>query len=165
MSPRTATLLLLPALAAGCAADKAPSAAALARAAAPERTLAVYRNGEAGPAPGRTQTGRYSYVANGPAAAQVDPLLAVIDVNLPQSLATVGDAADYLLGRTGYCLMAPGAAETRHLLGLPLPSVHRHLGPMTLRDALLALGGRAYELAVDDTYREVGYRAIAGGAP
>ncbi len=163
------TLLTATALAAGCHADKAlaPAVPGPSAAAAPPRVPEVYRLGKASPVPGRTQTGRYSFLVNGTEAAQADPLLVVIDVSLPQSLSTVEDAADYLLKRSGYCLMDPATREVRHLFGLPIPSVHRHLGPMTLREALLALGGRAYELVVDDVYREVGYRVAAtqsGGA-
>ena len=157
------TLLTATALAAGCHADKAlaPAVPGPSAAAAPPRVPEVYRLGKASPVPGRTQTGRYSFLVNGTEAAQADPLLVIIDVGLPSSLSTVEDAADYLLKRSGYCLMDPATREVKHLFGLPLPSVHRHLGPMTLRDALLALGGRAYELVVDDVYREVGYRVAA----
>jgi conjugative transfer region protein (TIGR03748 family) len=127
------------------------------------RPPAVYRNTAAGPAPSRTQTGRYAYLQNGAETAQIDPLLAIIDVRLPSTLTTVGEAADYLLKRSGYCLMTPDTAEVRHLLRLPLPTVHRHLGPMTLREALLALAGQAYALVVDEVYREIGYRVIPAG--
>ncbi|MGZ8246170.1 PFGI-1 class ICE element type IV pilus protein PilL2 [Methylomagnum sp.] len=155
--PRPATALpLLALLVTGCAPSAAPPAGV-----ASLRQSVAYRNPAGAAPPERTQTGRYSYVANGPAAAQIDPLLAIIEVRLPQGLDTVGLAADYLLKRSGYCLMEPGATEVRHLLRLPLPEVHRHLGPMTLREALLALGGTAYELVVDPVYREVGYRVIA----
>lgn len=141
-----------------------PEAGALAPASV--RAPAVYANPAAGPASERTRTGRYSYVANGATAAQIDPLLAIIEVRLPRNLTTVEDAADYLLKRSGYCLMEPAAAEVRHLLRLPIPDVHRHLGPMTLREALLALGGQAYALVVDEVYREVGFKVVpAGGAP
>jgi conjugative transfer region protein (TIGR03748 family) len=131
-----------------------------------EHPLVTYRHRPmAASEPARTPTGRYSFVANGPEPAQVDPLLALIDVHLPPDLRTVEEAADYLLKRSGYCLRAPESPEARHLLRQPLPDVHRHLGPMTLRDALLTLGGRAFQLVVDEVYREVGYRIpLAGGS-
>jgi conjugative transfer region protein (TIGR03748 family) len=128
------------------------------------RRPAVYENPGAGAAPDRTRTGRYSYLANGATAAQIDPLLAVIEIRLPHSLTTLEEAADYLLRRSGYCLMAPDAGEVRHLLRLPIPDVHRHLGPMTLREALLALGGQAYALVVDEVYREIGYQVVPAGS-
>ena len=52
------------------------------------------------------------------------------------------------------------------LYALPLPAVHLHLGPMTLRDALLTLAGPAWELHADDRARQIcferpGDRAVA----
>ena len=40
-------------------------------------------------------------------------------------------------------------------LELPLPAAHLHLGPMTLRDALLTLAGSAWELHADDRARQI----------
>lgn len=163
-------LLVSLALLAGCAPAKRPppppeAASGVPSSATPDRPPAVYHSQAAGAVPSRTRTGRYFYVANGAEAAQVDPLLAIIEVRIPSTLTTVEEAVDYLLKRSGYCLMEPTAAEVRHLLHLPLPGVHRHPGPMTLREALLALGGQAFDLVVDEVYREVGYRvAPAGGA-
>ena len=90
------TLLTATALAAGCHADKAlaPAVPGPSAAAAPPRVPEVYRLGKASPVPGRTQTGRYSFLVNGTEAAQADPLLVIIDVGLPSSLSTVEDAAD-----------------------------------------------------------------------
>jgi type IV pili sensor histidine kinase/response regulator len=162
MRVRTLISWTVAAVLAGCA-SKAPlgPAGKAGTSTAADRPLAAFRN----PAPGRpeerTATGRYSYVANGATVAQIDPLLAIIEVRVPGSVASVGDAADYLLKRTGYCLMEPATREARAMLGLPLPELHRRLGPMTLREALLALGGQAFELVIDEVYREVGYRVIA----
>jgi len=44
--------------------------------------------------------------------------------------------------------------------------VHRHLGPISLREALLTLGGKAFLVNVDYVYRKIGYHvspAYAGG--
>lgn len=170
--PYRLALPILALLLAGCVGTRqrgpAPAASPTghssgAEAQAPVRAPAVYANPSAGPAAERTRTGRYSYVANGATAAQIDPLLAIIEVRLPRNLATIEDAADYLLKRSGYCLMEPSVTEVRHLLRLPIPDVHRHLGPMTLREALLALGGQAYALVVDEVYREVGFKVVPAG--
>ena len=68
--------------------------------------------------------------------------------------ATVGDGLRHVLKRSGY-----GLCQTAHavieLYALPLPAVHLHLGPMTLRDALLTLAGPAWELHADDRARQV----------
>lgn len=121
------------------------------------------------PEPAQTvRTGRYSYTAVGAQAAQVDPMLAVIDVRLPPKVATVGQAVNHLLRRSGFNLLppAPGDEAVSYLLNQPLPEVHRHLGPVTLREALLTLGGKAFLVNVDYVYRKVGYHvspAYAGG--
>jgi type IV pili sensor histidine kinase/response regulator len=130
---------------------------------------AVYQVGTL-PGPGRTaRTGRYSYVDVGAQAAQVDPMLAVIDVHVPPDIATVEDAVNYLLRRSGFNLLpaGPGESAVAYLLGQPLPDIHRHLGPVSLRDALLTLGGKAFMVNVDYVYRKVGYQvspAYAGNS-
>jgi conjugative transfer region protein (TIGR03748 family) len=168
-------LLALAAVLAGCTSSKRPPLLPEDAARGPQsgvpgsaafsiRRPAVYENPNAGDAPERTRTGRYSYLANGATAAQIDPLLAIIEVRLPHRLTTLEEAADYLLRRSGYCLQEPDSSEVRHLLRLPIPDVHRHLGPMTLREALLALGGQAYALVVDEVYREVGFKVVPASA-
>lgn len=98
---------------------------------------------------------RYTLVELAPAAAQRDLLLQTIDVSMPEDArATVGDGLRHVLKRSGYQL-----CETAHavieLYALPLPAAHLHLGPMTLRDALLTLVGPAWELHADDRARQI----------
>ena len=110
--------------------------------------------------------GRYTLVEMAPTAAQRDLLMQVIDVAMPEDArATVGDGLRHVLKRSGY-----GLCQTAHavieLYALPLPAAHLHLGPMTLRDALLTLAGPAWELHADDRARQIcferpGDRAIA----
>ena len=110
--------------------------------------------------------GRYTLVALAPTAAQRDLLLQTIDVSMPEDArATVGDGLRHVLKRSGY-----GLCQTAHavieLYALPLPAAHLHLGPMTLRDALLTLAGPAWELHADDRARQIcferpGDRAVA----
>ena len=93
---------------------------------------------------------RYTLVELAPMAAQRDLLLQTIDVSMPEDArATVGDGLRHVLKRSGY-----GLCQTAHavieLYALPLPAAHLHLGPMTLRDALLTLAGPAWELHADD---------------
>ena len=76
----------------------------------------VYQVGELpGPAP-TARTGRYSYVDAVAQPAQVDPLLAVIDVHLPPDIATVGEAVNYLLRRSVLINMEklPGFRGNQH---------------------------------------------------
>ena len=110
--------------------------------------------------------GRYTLVELAPMAAQRDLLVQTIDVSMPEEVrATVGDGLRHVLKRSGYQL-----CETAHsvieLYALPLPAAHLHLGPMTLRDALLTLAGPSWELHADDHARQIcferpGDRAVA----
>ena len=69
----------------------------------------------------------------------------------------------YLLQRSGYRLAATEstAPETLALFALPLAAVHRHLGPMTLREALETLAGPAFHLVQDPVHRLITFEQCA----
>lgn len=101
------------------------------------------------------QTGRYSVLTATPTEVQVELLATTVMIRFPQRIQTVGEAVHYLLLRSGYRLV-PAAfidLETAALLALPLPAVHRILGPMTLKDALTTLAGPAFQLVQDPVHR------------
>jgi len=99
--------------------------------------------------------GRYTLVELAPTAAQRDLLLQTIDVSMPaDTRATVGDGLRHVLKRSGYQL-CENAHTVIALYALPLPAAHLHLGPMTLRDALLTLAGPAWELHADNRARQI----------
>jgi len=99
--------------------------------------------------------GRYTLAELEPTAVQRDLLIQVIEVALPQGIqATVGDGLRHVLKRTGWRL-CEGTTAMMELDTLPLPAAHLHLGPMTVRDALLTLAGSAWELCVDERARQV----------
>ncbi|POE08579.1 integrating conjugative element protein pill, pfgi-1 [Pectobacterium odoriferum] len=99
--------------------------------------------------------GRYTLVELAPNAAQHNLLLQVIDVAIPEDArATVGDGLRHVLKRSGYRLCET-AQSLIELYSLPLPAAHLHMGPMTLRDALLTLAGSAWNMQVDDRVRQV----------
>ena len=105
------------------------------------------------------QIGRYSLLAAIPTESQANLLATIITVSFPARIVTVGEAVDYLLQRSGYRL-ASGvviAPETEDLLTLPLPAVHRHLGPITLTQALETLVGPAFRLIHDPVHRLVSF--------
>ncbi|MCG8612260.1 MAG: pili assembly chaperone [Pseudomonadales bacterium] len=105
------------------------------------------------------QTGRYTYVKNIPPVDQLNPLKVVIKTRIPQSVETVGQTVEFLLTRSGYELAEDSvlSEEAKILLSLPLPQVHRSIGPMTLDKALHVLSGDVYELVVDPVHRKVAY--------
>ena len=108
--------------------------------------------------------GRYTLVELAPTAAQRDLLLQTIDVSMPEDArATVGDGLRHVLKRSGYQLCETPSAVTE-LYALPLPAAHLHLGPMTLRDALLTLAGPAWELHADERARQICFERPGGSA-
>lgn len=104
---------------------------------------------------------RYTTASAAPDVAQLEPLEAIVQIGFPRSqVQTVGEAVAYLLLRTGYRLAHPQEADTRShaVLALPLPEVHRRLGPCTVRTALSVLLGKAFVLSTDPVQRLVSYR-------
>ena len=103
------------------------------------------------------QVGRYSLIAAVPTEAQADLLATTLTIRFPVRIQTLGEAVRYLLQRSGYRLAKVESIEpdTLALFALPLPAVHRSLGPMTLRDALNTLAGPAFNLVQDPVHRLV----------
>ncbi len=105
------------------------------------------------------QVGRYSTLRALPTAAQADLLSTTITVRFPERIQTLGEAVRYLLQRSGYRLAEHHAVNsvTTDLLGLPLPAVHRNLGPIMLRQALETLVGPVFRLVQDPVHRLISF--------
>ncbi len=103
------------------------------------------------------QVGRYSVIATVPTEAQADLLATTLTIRFPERIQTLGEAVRYLLQRSGYRLakIESIGPDTVTLFALPLPAVHRSLGPMSLRDALATLAGPAFNLVQDPVHRLV----------
>ena len=110
------------------------------------------------------QVGRYSLFAATPTQAQAELLATTMTVRFPNRIQGVGEAVRYLLQRSGYRLANSEAIgpDTAALFALPLPAVHRSLGPMTLRDALETLAGPAFHLVQDPVHRLVTFERCTG---
>ncbi len=109
------------------------------------------------------QVGRYSQYSATPTAAQTDLLATAITVQFPERIQTVGEAIPYLLQRSGYRLATAKSIgpDTAVLFALPLPAVHRSLGPMTLKDTLETLAGQAFHLVQDPVHRLISFERCA----
>ena len=109
------------------------------------------------------QVGRYSVLTAVPTEAQRELLATTVVVRLPERIQTVGEAVRYLLHRSGYRLAAPESIgpDTLVLYSLPLPAVHRTLGPMTLEDALETLAGPVFNLVEDPVHRLITFERCA----
>ena len=110
------------------------------------------------------QVGRYSLFAATPTQAQAELLATTMTVRFPNRIQGVGEAVRYLLQRSGYRLANIEAisTDTAALFALPLPAVHRSLGPMMLRDALETLAGPAFHLVQDPVHRLVTFERCMG---
>ncbi|MGH8651414.1 MAG: FimV/HubP family polar landmark protein [Gammaproteobacteria bacterium] len=113
---------------------------------------------------------RYSAIAPGPSAEQVDLFTLPVHTEFPFSIQTVGGALEHVLTPSGYRLASIPAScpSLPALLAWPLPAVHRRLGPMRLDEALKTLAGPAHYLVVDPVHRLVSfelreeYQALVG---
>ena len=105
------------------------------------------------------QTGRYTYLSAKPRPEQINPLLTLIDVHIPEGIDTVSASATYLLQFSGYQLSQtyPPKPQEIALLRRTIPEVHRHFDQVVLRDALLALCGNGFRLVVDPVNRSVAF--------
>ncbi len=109
------------------------------------------------------QVGRYSLLTAAPTEAQNKLLATTVAIRLPGRIQTVGEAVRHILQRSGYRLAAPESIgpDSVALFALPLPAVHRSLGPMTLRDALEMLAGPAFHLVHDPVHRLITFERCA----
>ncbi|MCP3667404.1 MAG: hypothetical protein GY696_33740, partial [Gammaproteobacteria bacterium] len=99
-----------------------------------------------------------------PTEAQANLLVVTMAVKFPKQIQTVGEAVRHLLQGSGYRLTAAEliGPDTAGLFALPLPAVHRSLGPMMLKDALKTLAGPAFYLVQDPVHRLISFERCAG---
>jgi len=111
------------------------------------------------------QVGRYTLRSTTPTEAQADLMTAIVTIRFSDRIQTIGEAVRYILQDSGYRLASPVAIdpETKVLFRLPLPAVHRSLGPLTLRRALETLAGSAFRLVQDPVHRLVAFELCANG--
>jgi len=120
---------------------------------------------------GLIQTDRYSAVEAEPTVSQISPLQTIVTIKYPRQINTVGQAITYTLKRSGYRLASQQAQDPMMaiLMHLPLPAVHRYLGPMTVKQVLNVLSGEVFVLVIDPVHRYVSfdviphYRSLAKG--
>jgi type IV pili sensor histidine kinase/response regulator len=113
-------------------------------------------------AKGLIQTERYSAVEPDPTTGQAAPLLTLVTIKYPRQVNTVGHAISYTLKRSGYRLAPQHAHDPnmKVLIKLPLPEVHRQLGPMSVKQILNTLSGSAFMLVTDPVHRYISFELI-----
>lgn len=109
-------------------------------------------------------TDRYTLMSTG-AEQTVDPLDALINISFGEGIVDVGDAVRELLRDSGYQLRYHSArnceALNRLLFSRQLPASLRQLGPMSLRQALQMVVGRAWRLRPSELGRFVSFEVAA----
>ncbi|MCY3541922.1 MAG: pili assembly chaperone [Gammaproteobacteria bacterium] len=105
------------------------------------------------------QVGRYSTMKTLPTEAQQNIFANVTNIHFDSSITTVGEAMRYLLEDQGIRLAVPRTQENQvhTLIALPLPQIHRQLGPISLRHALETLAGPIWRLVQDPIHRLVSF--------
>lgn len=108
----------------------------------------------------QVQTGRYSAIVAVPTTPQHQLLQVIISIAVPDYIRTVRETIRYVLKRSGYQLSEPKKHqdELAELFAKKLPEVHRHIGPMTLEDALTILTTPAFVLVEDPVHRLISYQ-------
>ena len=107
-----------------------------------------------------TQINRYATIENKALASQINPLLAVQKVHFPQQITTVQTALTYWLQYSGFQMASHNeqSSALQAALLLPLPSVVRDLGPLTVEEGLLVLVGKnVFTLKKDFLHRKVNF--------
>jgi conjugative transfer region protein (TIGR03748 family) len=105
---------------------------------------------------------RYATIDPVATAEQTHPLSVVVTVEFNDRIHTVGEAIDFLLLRSGYRIADYSHSDPALpiLLQLPLPLVHRKLGPIPLDQALRTLAGEAWDLVVDPVNRLISFELL-----
>jgi len=110
--------------------------------------------------PSDIQTGRYSSIKSKPTQSQRELLQVMITVSIPDEITSIGQTINYLLKRSGYQLVQPQAKQIAlsNFFLKRLPEVHRHIGPVSLEDALTILTAPAFKLNQDPVMRRIRYK-------
>lgn len=116
----------------------------------------------------RLMINRYTTAEAQPQQGLAEPLALVAQITFPrEQVATVGEAIDYTLLRTGYALVDQQALppDAKRFLGLPLPEAQRTLGPYSIQDMLAVLVGKAWSWHTDHVSRRVWFTLASSQAP
>lgn len=102
----------------------------------------------------KVRTDRYTLVTAEARDDQKAPLKSIVNLSLGKDVFSVGDALREALKGSGYRWQSPDGQD-QLLNTLPLPSVIRELGPVSLGDALQTIAGEAWQLRSDTLHRVI----------
>ena len=89
------------------------------------------------------------------ALEQQDLLAVTAPLRVPEEIATVGGAVEWVLNPSGYRLVSSDqlSTEVKDLLNLPLPNAHRRFEALSIKDIIALLVGPAFVLVHDPVHR------------
>jgi type IV pili sensor histidine kinase/response regulator len=100
---------------------------------------------------------RYVEVDISPERQEIDPLRVIIDFSFPQGIETVGEAIYLLIEPSGYRLDIKENDIVYLLFEMPLPQIHKHLGPVRFNEAVAILSGKGFTPNFDETLRLISF--------
>ncbi len=101
-----------------------------------------------------TQIARYSVLPPSTALDQQDLLSVTVPLSVPENIATVGGAVEWVLNTSGYRLVSSDqwSTEVKDLLNLPLPNAQRRFESLSIKDVLALLVGPTFVLVNDPVH-------------
>lgn len=103
------------------------------------------------------QTNRYVEIDISPQSYEVDPLQVVIDFSFPSNINTIGEAIHLLISPSGYRLDVKENDIAYLMFEMPLPEVHKHLGPIRFKEAVSVLSGKGFIPKFDESLRRISF--------
>lgn len=103
------------------------------------------------------ESSRYVEVDISPKMKDVDPLQVIIDFSFPQGIETVGEAIHLLISPSGYQLDVKEDDIAYILFEMPIPEIHKHLGPIRFNDAIAILSGKGFIPNFDENLRLISF--------
>lgn len=107
------------------------------------------------------QSSRYTDVNISATKAQKDPLSVIINFEFPRNIEKVGDALYLITAPSGYRFSLDENDIAYILFEMPLPEVHKQLGPITLRDAISVLSGNGFQPVFDNATRLISFESLS----
>lgn len=104
---------------------------------------------------------RYTDVNTSATLAQKDPLSVIVNFSFPRNIENVGDALYLISTPSGYRFSLEEDDVAYILFEMPLPEVHKQLGPISLRNAIEILSGSGFEPVFDDATRLISFKATS----
>jgi len=105
------------------------------------------------------QLGRFTKIKTSLPHIHSNPLMTIVSIKFPPSIKTIEQSIVYSLEQTGYSLspLENMSDETKILMNLPLPRIHRDFQFVSMENILKTLAGDAYSLLVDPVSRQINF--------